>query len=141
MRELLGMPRRVAGAVFGTMPGIFGVLFQYDGFPAFYETGLSDVPQFDSHVEVYSPDKIVRVDFDTPYIKGLPVTLTIRERVGEDGFQERKVRKDVYRSVHAGAAGVLRLRFEREDPQDKCGRRKRRREIVWHDSPSGCGEW
>ncbi|KAK4235171.1 hypothetical protein C8A03DRAFT_46627 [Achaetomium macrosporum] len=93
MRELLGMPQRVSGAVVGTLPGIFAVLFQYDGFPVSYESGLSGVPQFDAHVEVYSPDKIVRVEFDTPYVKGLPVTLTIRERVGEDGFQERRIRK------------------------------------------------
>jgi predicted dehydrogenase len=93
MRELLGMPQRVSGTVIGNMPGIFAVLFQYDGFPVSYESGLSGVPQFDAHVEVYSPDKIVRVEFDTPYVKGLPVTLTIRERVGEEGFQERKIRK------------------------------------------------
>jgi hypothetical protein len=47
---------------------------------------------------VYSQEKIVRVNYDTPYVKGLPVTLTIREKVdnGEregDGYQERTVRK------------------------------------------------
>lgn len=92
MREMIGMPRSVAGAVL-TFPGIFGVLFQYDGFPVTYESGLSNVPQFDAHIEVYSPDKIVRVDYDTPYVKGLPVTMTIREKVGDAGFQERKIRK------------------------------------------------
>lgn len=42
------------------------------------------MPTFDAHIEVYSPDKIVRVDYDTPYVKGLPVTLTIKEKT-EDG--------------------------------------------------------
>ncbi len=65
------MPLGVAGAVL-TLPGIFGVLFQYDGFPVSYESGLSGVPQFDAHIEVYSSDKIVRVEFDTPYIQGPP---------------------------------------------------------------------
>ncbi|KAM0549943.1 hypothetical protein ACHAPJ_009190 [Fusarium lateritium] len=92
MREILGMPKSVAGAVL-TLPGIFSVLFQYDDFPVTYESGLSGVPQFDAHIEVYSPNKIVRVNYDTPYIKGLPVTMTIREKIGEGGFQERIIRK------------------------------------------------
>ncbi|CAK7227911.1 hypothetical protein SBRCBS47491_006726 [Sporothrix bragantina] len=96
MRELLGMPKSVAGACL-TLPGIFAVLFRYDNFPVTYESGLSGVPTFDANIEVYSANKIVRVQFDTPYVKGLPVTLTIRERVEEEGaepyYQERVVRK------------------------------------------------
>lgn len=91
MREVLGMPESVAGAVL-TLPGIFSVLFKYNDFPVTYESGLIGVPQFDAHIEVYSVDKIVRINYDTPYIKGLPVTMTIREKVG-DGFQERTIRK------------------------------------------------
>ncbi|KAG9503802.1 hypothetical protein J7337_003759 [Fusarium musae] len=92
MREILGMPKFVAGAVL-TLPGIFSVLFQYDDFPVTYESGLSGVPQFDAHIEVYSANKIVRVNFDSPYVKGLPVIMTIREKIGEGGFQERIIRK------------------------------------------------
>ncbi|KAH7381170.1 hypothetical protein DE146DRAFT_278204 [Phaeosphaeria sp. MPI-PUGE-AT-0046c] len=91
MREILGMPESVAGAVL-TLPGIFSVLFKYNDFPVTYESGLIEVPQFDAHIEVYSMDKIVRINYDTPYIKGLPVTMTVREKVG-DGFQERIIRK------------------------------------------------
>ncbi|OLN80962.1 putative 4,5-dihydroxyphthalate dehydrogenase [Colletotrichum chlorophyti] len=92
MREIVGMPKAVAGACL-TFPGIFTVLFKYDDFPVTYESGFSNVPQFDAHIEVYSPNKIVRVNFDTPYVKGLPVTMTVRELVGDDGFQERTIRK------------------------------------------------
>lgn len=92
MREIIGMPQGVEGA-FLKLPGIFSVLFRYDGFPVIYESGLSDIPQFDAHIEVFSPDKVVKVNFDSPYIKGLPVTISIREKVGADGFQERTVRK------------------------------------------------
>ncbi|KAL3478321.1 hypothetical protein BJX99DRAFT_256648 [Aspergillus californicus] len=92
MREIIGMPQAVEGA-FLKPPGIFSVLFRYDGFPVIYESGLNEVPQFDAHIEIFSPRKIVRVEFDTPYIKGLPVTISIREKVGAGGFQERKVRK------------------------------------------------
>lgn len=61
-----------------------------------YESGIIDVPRFDAHIEIYSRRKIMRVDYDTPYVKGLPVTMTIRERVDSakgDGYQERTVRK------------------------------------------------
>jgi predicted dehydrogenase len=92
MREILGMPVTVRGACL-TFPGIFNVLFEYDGFPVSYECGLSGVPVFDAHIEVYSPNKIVRIDFDSPYIKGLPVTMTIRESLDHGAYQERKIRK------------------------------------------------
>jgi predicted dehydrogenase len=92
MREIIGMPQSVAGAVL-TFPGIFAVLFQYKGFPVTYESGFHGVPEFDANIEVYSPDKVIRVNYDTPYIKGLPVTLTVREKVGESGWQERTIRK------------------------------------------------
>jgi predicted dehydrogenase len=91
MREVLGMPRSVAGAVL-TFPGIFSVLFKYNDFPVTYESGVIHVPEFDAHIEVYSADKVVRIQYDSPYVKGLPITMTVKEKVG-DGFQERTVRK------------------------------------------------
>ncbi|KDN60541.1 putative oxidoreductase family protein [Colletotrichum sublineola] len=94
LREMVGMPSRVVGASLG-LP-IWNVLFQYQGFPVMYESGIIDVPKFDAHLEIYSREKIVRVDYDTPYVKGLPVTMTIRERIESargDGYQERTIRK------------------------------------------------
>ncbi|PQE33759.1 myo-inositol 2-dehydrogenase protein [Rutstroemia sp. NJR-2017a WRK4] len=90
MREILGMPQKVLGSSLG-MP-FWTVLFQFDGFAVTYESGLNNVPVFDAHIEVYSEEKIVRINYDSPYVKGLPVTMTIRERVGT-GYQERTVRK------------------------------------------------
>ncbi|CAI7599010.1 unnamed protein product [Penicillium pancosmium] len=69
MREIIGMPQSVAGAIL-TLPGIFSVLFRYDNFPVVYESGLSEIPFFDAHIDVASPQKTVG-----------------------DGFQERKIRK------------------------------------------------
>ena len=92
------MPRRVIGACLG-FPGIYSALLQYDGFAVTFESGINAVPTFDANIEVYSQDKIVRVQYDTPYVKGLPVTMSIREKVGSHtqadsfGFQERVVRR------------------------------------------------
>ena len=57
-----------------------------------YESGIDEVPRFDAHIEVYSLNKSVRVSWDSPYVKGLPVTMTVRENV--DGtYSETSVRK------------------------------------------------
>ncbi|KAJ6023665.1 oxidoreductase [Penicillium herquei] len=95
MREILGMPQGVAGShvEFTGWPGIFNVLFKYEGFAVSYETGVHQVPEFDAHIEVYGLNKIVRVDFDTPYLKGLPTTMTVKELLPGGGYQERLVRK------------------------------------------------
>lgn len=89
------MPKKVLGASLG-LP-IWNVLFQYEDFPVMYESGIIDVPIFDAHLEIYSRDRIVRVNYDTPYVKGLPVTMTIRERIENakngDAYQERIIRK------------------------------------------------
>lgn len=98
MREILGMPKRVLGACLG-FPGIYSALLEYDGFAVTFESGINSVPVFDAHIEVYSEDKIVRINYDSPYVKGLPVIMTIREKVdsraGNDsfGYQERVVRR------------------------------------------------
>ncbi|KAH8815989.1 hypothetical protein F5884DRAFT_204679 [Xylogone sp. PMI_703] len=94
MREIIGMPKRVLGASIA-MP-IWGVIFEYEDFPVIYESGINNIPIFDAHIEVYSQEKTVRVNYDSPYVKGLPVTVTIRERIDGvkgDGFQERTIRK------------------------------------------------
>lgn len=100
MREILGMPKSCLGASLGP-PGIWTALFQYDGFPVTYESGINNMPIFDACIEVFSADKSVKVTYDTPYIKGLPITLTIREKVEgrpgsgyeSNGFQERVIRR------------------------------------------------
>lgn len=70
------------------------VIFQYPGFTVHYESGIHDVPIFDAHVEVFSKSKQVKVTWDTPFIKGLPVTMTIREDVdGSGALRETVVRK------------------------------------------------
>lgn len=98
MREILGMPKSVLGACLG-LPGIYSALLEYDGFSVTFESGINAVPTFDAHIEIYGQDKIVRIQYDTPYVKGLPVTMTIREKIdsrpGQDsfGFSERVVRR------------------------------------------------
>ncbi|KAI7210684.1 NAD(P)-binding protein [Hortaea werneckii] len=91
MREALGMPKNVLGCSLNAST-VWNVLFQYPGFVCSYESGIDEIPRFDAHLEVYSKNKQVTVQYDTPYVKGLPVTMTIKENV--DGhYEERFVRK------------------------------------------------
>ncbi len=65
MREIIGMPRACLAASLAP-PGIWTALFQYDGFPVTYESGINNIPVFDACIEVFSADKSVKVDHDTP---------------------------------------------------------------------------
>lgn len=82
------------------MTNEISALFLYPGFPVSYESGLDEILRFDAHIEIYSPTKTIRVQFDSPYIKGLPVTLHIAETI-EGTYKEtilRKTYEDPYTS-------------------------------------------
>lgn len=57
-----------------------------------YESGIDSVPRFDAHIEIYAHDKSVRIQYDTPYVKGLPTTLHISEKASE-GYRETILRR------------------------------------------------
>lgn len=90
MREALGMPERVLG-VSVSLP-FWNVLFKYPSFTVSYELGFHNIPVFDAHLEVYGTNKLVRVQYDSPYIRGLPVTMHIQENVGGT-YRETTLRK------------------------------------------------
>ena len=83
MRELLGMPERVLGAAVSERGRFISVIFGYPGYNVMFETGTDSQRRFDAHIEVYGDSKSVRVQYDTPYIRHLPTTLTVTQTVGE----------------------------------------------------------
>jgi hypothetical protein len=103
MREALGMPQAVLGVSLG--PPFWNVLFKYPTFTVMYESGLYNVPLFDAHIEVYSLEKSIRVQYDTPYVKGLPITMHVRENVN-GAYQERTVRR-TYEDAYTQEMKVL----------------------------------
>ncbi|KAJ9609299.1 hypothetical protein H2204_015564 [Knufia peltigerae] len=90
MREALGVPTKVLGSHLN-FP-MWSVLFEYPGFAVVYESGIDNIPRFDAHLEIYSSSKVIRVQYDTPYIKGLPVTMHIVENV-DGAYHETTIRK------------------------------------------------
>lgn len=98
MRELLGVPRRVAAARQWRGGNYLTAIFEYDDFCAVLETGVDDQVRFDAHIEVYGSSRSVRIQYDSPYIRHLPTTLVIQETNG-DSLEERVIRptfKDPY---------------------------------------------
>ena len=82
MRELLGRPRGWRPR--GWRNGRFiAALLDYDDFVVTYETGVDQQVRFDAHIEVYGETSMLRVQYDTPYIRHLPTTLVTEESRGD----------------------------------------------------------
>ncbi|MBS4179001.1 Gfo/Idh/MocA family protein [Lederbergia citrea] len=98
MRELIGFPKQVVSAVQWNGGGYINAIFEHDGFYTSFETGVDQQRRFDAHLEVFGETKQVKIQYNTPYIRQLPTTLSIKETVGE-AFEEREIRptfKDAY---------------------------------------------
>ena len=90
MREALGMPDGVLGVSLG-LP-FWNVLFSYPTFTLSYESGFHNIPFFDAHIEIYGTHKSVRIQYDTPYVKGLPITMHVREDA-DGALKETTIRR------------------------------------------------
>ncbi|WP_233713267.1 Gfo/Idh/MocA family protein [Lederbergia citri] len=98
MRELIGFPNRVVSATQWNGGSFISSIFEYDGFCTTFETGVDNLRRFDAHLEVFSDAKQIKIQYNTPYIRQLPTTLSIKETIGEE-LEERTIRptfKDAY---------------------------------------------
>jgi predicted dehydrogenase len=89
MRELLGMPRRVLYAAQRQGGQYLSAAFDYGGYVCQFETGIDKIPRFDAHLEVYGEQRTLRVQYDTPYVRNLPIRLFVTEANGHGGVVER----------------------------------------------------
>ena len=53
--------------------------FDYGDFVCLFSTGADNIPRYDTYLEVYGKKRVVRVDYDTPFVRNLPITLSITE--------------------------------------------------------------
>ncbi|KAI9718258.1 MAG: hypothetical protein M1812_004248 [Candelaria pacifica] len=94
MREVLGFPQSVSGVSVHAL--FYSAILEFknskkeeggeeEKFALMYESGIDSVPRFDSHLAVYGKNKSVCIQYDTPYIKGLPIKVRVEEmnRFGE----------------------------------------------------------
>ena len=85
MREVLGgLPEEVIASTDNarwhtTMFDYRNRSAPHERFTCVYETGVDSVPRFDSHVTIYGEEKSVTICYDTPFVKGLGISVEIDE--------------------------------------------------------------
>lgn len=94
MRETLGFPKSVE-AVSVNDP-FYTAMLNYQNpsgepFAVTYESGIDDVPNFDAHLAIYGEKKRVTIRYDSPYVKGLPIKVTVQETNEEGEIQTREI--------------------------------------------------
>src|SRR5246127_3685219 len=87
MRELLGMPGGVLFAAQRAGGRYLAAAFDYEGFVCQFETGIDNIPRFDAQLEVFAERKTIRVQYDTPYIRNLPIRVFTTEANGQCGVR------------------------------------------------------
>src|ERR1700732_4224931 len=85
MRELLGVPLQVLFAVQRSNGLYMAATFDYGPYVCHFETGIDGIARFDAHLEVYGSQKVVRIQYDTPYVRNLPIRLFVTEGDGQSG--------------------------------------------------------
>jgi predicted dehydrogenase len=89
MRELLGMPSKVLFAAQRSAGLYLTAAFDYGAYVCQFETGIDHIARFDAHLEVYGDRQVVRVQYDTPYVRNSPIRLLMVETSGQDGVINR----------------------------------------------------
>jgi len=89
MRELLGMPSKVLFAAQRSAGLYLTATFDYGAYVCQFETGIDHIARFDAHLEVYGDKQVVRVQYDTPYVRNSPIRLLTMEASGQDGVSNR----------------------------------------------------
>ena len=102
MREGLGGPPDRCLSAFASHDGMFiSASFEYtnrggnkgsDKYNVLYTTGIHNVGVFESFLEVFTDDRVLRIDIDTPYVKGLPINVTVKENDANGHYSERIIR-------------------------------------------------
>jgi predicted dehydrogenase len=89
MRELLGMPKRVIYAA-QHMGGLYlTAAFDYGDFVCHFETGINHIARFDAGLTVYGDKQILNVRYNTPYVRNLPICVTLTEANSSGGVIDR----------------------------------------------------
>jgi len=86
MRELLGTPKRVLFAAYRHGGFVLTAALDYGHYVCQVEIALDHLPRFDTHIEVYTERQMLRVDYDTPYIRHIPARLQIMGTHGSAGI-------------------------------------------------------
>jgi len=85
MREMLGVPERVLYAAQRQGGRYLTAAFDYGAYVCQFETGVDLIPRSDTYIAVYGAERTVLLEYETPYVRNLPVRLTVTEANGAGG--------------------------------------------------------
>lgn len=68
-------------------------MFQCPGFTVSYQSGIDEVPRFGASIEIFGKKKTVKVVIDTPFVKGLPTLMVVKESVLDVSYRESTTRR------------------------------------------------
>jgi predicted dehydrogenase len=89
MREMLGMPQGIIYAAQRQHGRYLTAAFDYGEYLCHYETGVDEIPRFDAGLTVCGADCVVRVTYDTPYVRNMPIRLHVTQANGQGGVIDR----------------------------------------------------
>lgn len=71
-----------------------------------YESGIDQVPRFDAHLAVYGEKKSVSIQYNTPYIKGLPIVVEVDE-LNENGERTHRIVQTSFEDAYTAELSEL----------------------------------
>jgi predicted dehydrogenase len=87
MRELFGRPHRVLHAWWRHGGIYLGATYDYGDFVAEVTSGVDEVPRYDTYLEVFAEDRVIRVDYAPPYVRHVPARLTVTRPADPSGVE------------------------------------------------------
>jgi predicted dehydrogenase len=79
MRELIGMPKRVLFAAHRWGGRYITAAFDYGHFVCQFASGVDRIGRMDAFLEFHTGGRVVRVEYDTPFVRNLPARLVVTE--------------------------------------------------------------
>lgn len=86
MREMLGRPQGLFYAVARHSGRALSAAFDYGSFVCHMEIGIDEIARMDSHIEIRSETTVLRLDYDTPYIRFQPSRLAVTTAHDKSGL-------------------------------------------------------
>lgn len=96
--HVLRQARRFGGKDFSIVSSLTGLttssaIFKYPNFAVAYESGVDQVARFDASIEIFGDTKTVEVCIDTPFVKGLPTTMVVKDSLPDGSYRESTIRR------------------------------------------------
>ena len=101
MRDLLGSPKRVLYAAARHDAWYVSAAFDYGTFVCHFEIGFDRIPRVDTQIELFGEEQVLRLEYDTPFVRHLPARLSLTAANGAGGVTE-EISQPTWRDAFVG---------------------------------------